>query len=144
MPTLRLDRFACFASVCFERAAADNWIAIGELKRLVDGLVRSIRTSLHHSGNDGDPMKRFTADQVKVGFIGLGNIGSRIAQRLLDHGYQLSVYDRNLRKAIQASHRHLRNIENGIYVALLASSAAALEMPHPHVVVRASYRISDA
>ena len=40
-------------------------------------------------------MKRFTADQVKVGFIGLGNMGSRIAQRLLDHGYQLSAYDRD-------------------------------------------------
>jgi 3-hydroxyisobutyrate dehydrogenase-like beta-hydroxyacid dehydrogenase len=44
-------------------------------------------------------MKRFTADQVKVGFIGLGNMGIRIAQRLLDHGYQLSVYDRNPGKA---------------------------------------------
>jgi 3-hydroxyisobutyrate dehydrogenase-like beta-hydroxyacid dehydrogenase len=43
-------------------------------------------------------MKRFTADRMKVGFIGLGNMGSRIAQRLLDHGYQLSVYDRNLAK----------------------------------------------
>jgi 3-hydroxyisobutyrate dehydrogenase-like beta-hydroxyacid dehydrogenase len=40
-------------------------------------------------------MKRLTADQVKAGFIGLGNMGSRIAQRLLDHGYQVSVYDRN-------------------------------------------------
>src|SRR5690242_8439045 len=38
-------------------------------------------------------MKRFTVDRVKVGFIGLGNMGSRIAQRLLDHGYQLYVYD---------------------------------------------------
>src|SRR6266436_6520877 len=44
-------------------------------------------------------MKRLTADQVKAGFIGLGNMGSRIAQRLLDHGYQLSVYDRDLAKA---------------------------------------------
>jgi 3-hydroxyisobutyrate dehydrogenase-like beta-hydroxyacid dehydrogenase len=44
-------------------------------------------------------MKRFTADQVKVGFIGLGNMGSRIAQRLLDHGYQLYVYDLDLSKA---------------------------------------------
>src|ERR1700674_2604814 len=44
-------------------------------------------------------MKRLTADQVKVGFIGLGNMGSRIAQRLLDHGYQLSVYDRDLGKS---------------------------------------------
>jgi 3-hydroxyisobutyrate dehydrogenase len=43
-------------------------------------------------------MKGFTADRVKVGFIGLGNMGSRIAQRQLDHGYQLSVYDRDLAK----------------------------------------------
>ena len=47
----------------------------------------------------GGRMKRFTADQVKVGFIGLGNMGSRIAQRLLDHGYQLSVYDLDLTKS---------------------------------------------
>jgi len=44
-------------------------------------------------------MKRLTADQVRIGFIGLGNMGSRIAQRLLDHGYQLSVYDMDLAKA---------------------------------------------
>jgi 3-hydroxyisobutyrate dehydrogenase-like beta-hydroxyacid dehydrogenase len=44
-------------------------------------------------------MKRLTADQVRIGFIGLGNMGSRIARRLLDHGYQLSAYDRDLAKA---------------------------------------------
>jgi 3-hydroxyisobutyrate dehydrogenase-like beta-hydroxyacid dehydrogenase len=44
-------------------------------------------------------MKRLTADQVKLGFIGLGNMGSRIAGRLLDHGYQLSAYDRDHTKA---------------------------------------------
>jgi 3-hydroxyisobutyrate dehydrogenase-like beta-hydroxyacid dehydrogenase len=44
-------------------------------------------------------MKRLTADQVKLGFIGLGNMGSRIAKRLIDHGYQLSAYDRNVAKA---------------------------------------------
>lgn len=44
-------------------------------------------------------MKRLTADQVKAGFIGLGNMGSRIVQRLLDHGYQVCVYDRNRAKA---------------------------------------------
>jgi 3-hydroxyisobutyrate dehydrogenase-like beta-hydroxyacid dehydrogenase len=43
-------------------------------------------------------MKVLTADQVKLGFIGLGNMGSRIARRLLDHGYQLSVYDRDISK----------------------------------------------
>jgi 3-hydroxyisobutyrate dehydrogenase len=44
-------------------------------------------------------MKSLTADQVNVGFIGLGNMGSRIVQRLLDHGYQLSVYDLDPAKA---------------------------------------------
>jgi len=44
-------------------------------------------------------MRRLTADQVKIGFIGLGSMGSRIAQRLLDYGYQLFVYDRDLAKA---------------------------------------------
>jgi 3-hydroxyisobutyrate dehydrogenase-like beta-hydroxyacid dehydrogenase len=41
-------------------------------------------------------MNRLTADQVKLGFIGLGGMGSRMARRLLDHGYQLSVYDRDI------------------------------------------------
>jgi 3-hydroxyisobutyrate dehydrogenase-like beta-hydroxyacid dehydrogenase len=44
-------------------------------------------------------MKLFTADKVTLGFIGLGNMGSRIAQRLLDHGYPLVAYDRNPTKA---------------------------------------------
>jgi 3-hydroxyisobutyrate dehydrogenase-like beta-hydroxyacid dehydrogenase len=44
-------------------------------------------------------MKRLTPDQVKLGFIGLGNMGSRIAKRLLDHGYQLTAYDLDAAKA---------------------------------------------
>ena len=44
-------------------------------------------------------MTRLTADPVTTGFIGLGNMGSRIARRLLDHGYRLSVYDMDLAKA---------------------------------------------
>lgn len=44
-------------------------------------------------------MKSLSAKQVKLGFIGLGNMGSRIAQRLLDYGYQLSVYDLDPAKA---------------------------------------------
>lgn len=44
-------------------------------------------------------MKTLTADRVKLGFIGLGNMGSRIALRLLGHGYKLFVYDKNLANA---------------------------------------------
>ncbi len=48
---------------------------------------------------EGTVAKILTADQVKVGFIGLGNMGSRMAQRLLNHGYHLEVYDRDPAKA---------------------------------------------
>lgn len=44
-------------------------------------------------------MKLLKADNVKLGFIGLGNMGGRIAQRLLDHGYPLVAYDRDFAKA---------------------------------------------
>ena len=49
--------------------------------------------------SNGDHMKLLTADNVKLGFIGLGNMGSRIARRLMEHGYELSVYDRDATKA---------------------------------------------
>jgi 3-hydroxyisobutyrate dehydrogenase-like beta-hydroxyacid dehydrogenase len=38
-------------------------------------------------------------NSTKLGFIGIGNMGSRIARRLLDHGYALTVYNRNVEKA---------------------------------------------
>ena len=44
-------------------------------------------------------MKLLAAKHVKLGFIGLGNMGSRIAQRLLDRGYALTVYDQDDTKA---------------------------------------------
>lgn len=62
-------------------------------------------------------MKRLTADQAKVGFIGLGNMGSRIAQRLLDHGYQLCVYDRDLTKVEAIAQRGAVVAENILQLA---------------------------
>jgi len=35
----------------------------------------------------------------RLGFIGLGRMGSHMAERLLDAGYQLGVYDRKQEKA---------------------------------------------
>jgi len=43
-------------------------------------------------------MKPLTADKVTLGFIGLGNMGSRIARRLLDHGYHIVAHDRESAK----------------------------------------------
>jgi 3-hydroxyisobutyrate dehydrogenase-like beta-hydroxyacid dehydrogenase len=45
-------------------------------------------------------MKPFTADNAKLGFVGAGAMGSRIVRRLLDHGYQVAVYDRDRNKAV--------------------------------------------
>jgi 3-hydroxyisobutyrate dehydrogenase-like beta-hydroxyacid dehydrogenase len=36
---------------------------------------------------------------MKIGFIGLGIMGSRMAMNLLDNGYQLFVYNRTPNKA---------------------------------------------
>jgi 3-hydroxyisobutyrate dehydrogenase len=44
-------------------------------------------------------MKLLAARQVTLGFIGLGNMGRRIAQRLLGRGYELTVYDQDGTKA---------------------------------------------
>jgi 3-hydroxyisobutyrate dehydrogenase-like beta-hydroxyacid dehydrogenase len=44
-------------------------------------------------------MKRLDAQRVKLGFIGLGNMGARIVLRLIAHGYELTVFDRDKSKA---------------------------------------------
>jgi 3-hydroxyisobutyrate dehydrogenase-like beta-hydroxyacid dehydrogenase len=44
-------------------------------------------------------MNSFEPSTTKLGFIGLGNMGSRIAARLLAAGYSVSVYDRNKAKS---------------------------------------------
>jgi phosphoglycerate dehydrogenase-like enzyme len=58
-----------------------------------------LELKMHSAAQDKRrPMKLPTADKVTLGFIGLGNMGSRIAQRLLDHGYSLVAYDRDTAK----------------------------------------------
>jgi 3-hydroxyisobutyrate dehydrogenase len=44
-------------------------------------------------------MKSFAADQVRLGFIGVGAMGSRIVRRLCNSGYRVTVYNRNRSKA---------------------------------------------
>lgn len=40
-------------------------------------------------------MNSMAPNRTKLSFIGMGNMGSRIARRLLENGYQLTVYDRD-------------------------------------------------
>jgi len=46
-------------------------------------------------------MNSLIKENFRLGFIGIGNMGSRIARRLLDHGYQLMAYNRS-REAAEA------------------------------------------
>jgi 3-hydroxyisobutyrate dehydrogenase len=43
-------------------------------------------------------MNSITQDRSKLGFIGIGAMGSRMAGRLLKHGFQVTVFDRNAAK----------------------------------------------
>jgi 3-hydroxyisobutyrate dehydrogenase-like beta-hydroxyacid dehydrogenase len=48
-------------------------------------------------------MESFSSDRVRLGFVGVGEMGSRLARRLRDHGYALAVYDRDLNRAAALS-----------------------------------------
>src|SRR5712692_3038865 len=54
----------------------------------------------------------------RIGFIGMGHMGSHMAQRLLEAGYQLTVYDRTEEKAQEVGQR-------GALVALTPKDLAA-------------------
>jgi 3-hydroxyisobutyrate dehydrogenase len=61
-----------------------------------------------------------TNENTRLGFIGIGNMGSRIARRLLEHGYQLMAYDRS-RATADALAKYGATIADSI--AILASEA---------------------
>lgn len=65
-------------------------------------------------------MQSFTANQVRLGFIGVGAMGSRLVQRLLAHGYDVGVYDQN-----QSAAQALRNYGASIATSLAAISESA-------------------
>jgi len=44
-------------------------------------------------------MKPITPENNKLGFVGIGYMGRPIAQRLLEAGFLLTVYDRQSREA---------------------------------------------
>jgi 3-hydroxyisobutyrate dehydrogenase-like beta-hydroxyacid dehydrogenase len=65
-------------------------------------------------------MNSFTKENTQLGFIGIGNMGSRIARRLLEHGYQLMAYNRR-REAAEALVKYGATVADSI--AELASTA---------------------
>src|SRR5882762_10561694 len=65
-------------------------------------------------------MNSLTNENTRLGFIGIGNLGSRIARRLLDHGYELMAYNRS-REAAEALVKYGATVADS--VAMLASEA---------------------
>jgi len=48
-------------------------------------------------------MQPFSSDRVRLGFVGVGEMGSRLVRRLRDHAYDVAVYDRDLNRAAALS-----------------------------------------
>jgi len=76
-------------------------------------------------------MNLLTSESTRLGFIGIGNMGSRIARRLLERGYKLTAYNRR-REAAEALVKDGATIADSI--ATLASNADS------HLVV--SYKMT--
>src|SRR5918996_4885658 len=65
-------------------------------------------------------MNSFTNENTQLGFIGVGNMGSRMAKRLLEHGHRVVVYNRT-REAAEALTKYGAKVADNI--AELASEA---------------------
>jgi 3-hydroxyisobutyrate dehydrogenase-like beta-hydroxyacid dehydrogenase len=65
-------------------------------------------------------MNSLTNENTRLGFIGIGNMGSRMAKRLLEHGYQVIAYNRS-REAAEALVKFGATVADSI--AMLASEA---------------------
>ncbi len=65
-------------------------------------------------------MNSLTKENTRLGFIGVGNMGSRMAKRLLEQGYQVIVYNRS-RGAAEALTKYGATVADSI--AELASEA---------------------
>jgi len=58
-------------------------------------------------------MNLLTNENTRLGFIGIGNMGSRIARRLLEHGYKLMAYNRS-REAAEALIKHGAKVADSV------------------------------
>jgi len=65
-------------------------------------------------------MNSLINENTRLGFIGIGNMGRRMAKRLLDHGYQLIAYNRS-REAAEALVEYRAKVADSI--AELAAEA---------------------
>ena len=74
-------------------------------------------------------MNSLSSENTRIGFIGVGNMGSRIARRLLERGYRLMAYNRS-RESAEALVRYGATIADSI--AILASEADVIMSSLPN------------
>jgi 3-hydroxyisobutyrate dehydrogenase-like beta-hydroxyacid dehydrogenase len=72
-------------------------------------------------------------EKMELGFIGLGQMGSRMAIRLLDAGYTLTVFDRDEAAMARLVARGARKATSAAAVAA-ASETVLMSLPTPDVV----------
>jgi 3-hydroxyisobutyrate dehydrogenase-like beta-hydroxyacid dehydrogenase len=73
------------------------------------------------------------ATHMELGFIGLGQMGSRMAVRLLDAGYSLTVFDRDEAALAKIVARGARRASSPAEVAA-ASETVLMSLPTPDIV----------
>ncbi|XP_050225320.1 probable 3-hydroxyisobutyrate dehydrogenase, mitochondrial isoform X2 [Mercurialis annua] len=61
----------------------------------VRSLLSAVKTTRHFSTIPSPPPTAFSSQFQNVGFIGLGNMGSRMAQNLIKAGYNVAIHDIN-------------------------------------------------
>jgi 3-hydroxyisobutyrate dehydrogenase len=74
-------------------------------------------------------MNSLISENTRIGFIGVGNMGSRIARRLLERGYRLMAYNRS-REPAEALVRYGATIADSI--AILASETDVIMSSLPN------------
>src|SRR5882757_308345 len=78
-------------------------------------------------------MNSLTKENTHLGFIGIGNMGSRMAKRLLEHGYQLSVYNRS-REAAEALVKFGATVADSITIVASEADVVLSSLPNDEAV----------
>jgi 3-hydroxyisobutyrate dehydrogenase-like beta-hydroxyacid dehydrogenase len=78
-------------------------------------------------------MNSLTNENTRLGFIGIGNMGSRMAKRLLDHGYQLVGYNRS-REAANALVKYGAKVADSIAELAAEADVVLSSLPNDEAV----------
>jgi len=78
-------------------------------------------------------MNSLMNENTRLGFIGIGNMGSRIARRLLEHGYKLMAYNRS-REAAEALVKYGATVADSIPILASGTNVILSCLPNDEAV----------